>query len=87
MALTFPNLSRSYDETGKRVRFCGYDGMFEIQFFVEIEALEMRMTHPARTEASYLAAFDDARTEITEAAKAIYSRGGRAPFVLTAGSF
>ena len=87
MALTFPNQSRSYDETGKRVRFCGYDGMFEIPFFVENEALEIRMKHPSRTEADYLAAFDDARTEIIAAAMAIYNRGGRTPFVLTAASF
>ena len=87
MALTFPNQSRSYDETGKRVRFSGYDGMFEVPFFVENEALEIRMKHPSRTEAGYLAAFDDARTEIIAAAMAIYNRGGRTPFVLTAASF
>ncbi|MDA4848864.1 DUF1488 domain-containing protein [Hoeflea poritis] len=87
MALTFPNLSRSYDETGKRVRFSGYDGMFEVPFFIEIEALEKKMKHPARTEASYLAAFDDARAEIIVAAMAVYHRGGRTPFVLTASSF
>lgn len=87
MALTFPNQSRSYDETGKRVRFTGYDGMFEIPFFVEIEALEQTMKHPSETEAGYLHAFDDARAEITAAAKAIYSRGGRSPFILTAASF
>jgi len=87
MALTFPNISRSYDETGKRVRFTGYDGMFEVPFFVEIEALEKRMQNQERTEVAYLTAFDDARTEITAAAKMIYNRGGRTPFVLTAGSF
>lgn len=87
MSLTFPNHSRSYDETGKRVRFTGYDGMFEIPFFVEIEALEKRMKPAAETEAGYLAAFDDARADITAAAKAIYRKGGQSPFILTAGSF
>ncbi len=87
MALTFPNISRSYDETGKRVRFTGYDGMFEVPFFIEIEALERWMQNQKRTEVAYLTAFDDARPEITAAAKVIYHRGGRTPFVLTAGSF
>jgi hypothetical protein len=84
MALTFPNHSRSYDETGERVRFTGYDGMFEVHFFVEVEALEKKMKQPARTEAGYLGAFDDARDSILQAAKAAYARGGNTPFVLTA---
>ena len=39
MSVTFPNQSRSYDETGHRIRFSGYQGMFEIRFFLEMDGL------------------------------------------------
>ncbi|WP_439618855.1 hypothetical protein [Shinella sp.] len=32
-SLSFPKQSRSYEEAGKRIRFIGQDGMFEIPFF------------------------------------------------------
>lgn len=38
MALTFPNRSRSYDTAHQRVRFLGYDGLFEVPFFIEAAA-------------------------------------------------
>ena len=61
MALTFPNRSRSYDEAGQHIRFLGYDGMFEIPFLIEIEALANPNPEAATAEAGYLAAFDAAR--------------------------
>ena len=42
MTLTFPNRSRSYDEAGQRIRFLGHDGMFEVPFAIEIEALPVK---------------------------------------------
>ena len=39
MSLTFPNRSRSYDEAGKRIRFVGHDGMFQISFSVAADAM------------------------------------------------
>ena len=39
MALAFPNRSRSYDDVRHRVRFVGHDGMIEVPFFVETDAL------------------------------------------------
>lgn len=39
MTLAFPNSSCSFDETRNAVRFSGYDGMFEVPFFVESGAL------------------------------------------------
>ena len=39
MSLVFPNRSRSFDEARKAVRFLGYDGMFEVPFLVQAEAL------------------------------------------------
>ena len=38
--LSFPNFSRSFDETRNRVRFWGYDSAIEISFFVEAAAVQ-----------------------------------------------
>ncbi|MBB2672903.1 UNVERIFIED_ORG: hypothetical protein GGE44_002465 [Rhizobium esperanzae] len=43
MTLTFPNKSRSFDESRNAVRFSGYDGMFEVRFLVEANALRTRL--------------------------------------------
>ncbi|KQU81845.1 hypothetical protein ASD00_34750 [Ensifer sp. Root31] len=39
MALTFPNRSRSFDETRNAVLLLADDGMFEVTFFIESSAL------------------------------------------------
>ncbi|MAU21985.1 MAG: DUF1488 domain-containing protein [Martelella sp.] len=83
MALAFPNQSRSYDENGRRVRFTGHDGMFEVMFFVRADAL----SNPAEGEASYLAAFDAARETIYDKARKIYLKGRKAVYVLSAADF
>ena len=73
MALTFPNTSRSYDETARRVRFLGHDGMFEVKFFVEIGALP-KIVSRAPSEADCLAAFDAARSSVHDIARKAYGR-------------
>ncbi|WP_159588209.1 DUF1488 domain-containing protein [Chelativorans xinjiangense] len=83
MTLTFPNRSRSYDEAGQRVRFIGHDGMFEVPFFVETDALSTA----AASEAHYLAAFDAARAMIHDVAREIYGSARRTVYVLTAADF
>ncbi|WP_180898896.1 DUF1488 family protein [Martelella soudanensis] len=83
MALAFPNQSRSYDKGGKRVRFTGHDGMFEVMFFVNADAL----SDPADGEASYLAAFDAAREKIYNTARKLYLKGRKAVYVLSAADF
>ncbi|GLS29380.1 Protein of unknown function [Mesorhizobium albiziae] len=85
MTLTFPNRSRSYDEAGQHIRFLGYDGMFEIPFRVEIEALPN--PNRATAEAGYLAAFDAARDSILDVARKAYSRGRKNLCVLTSADF
>ena len=60
MTLSFPNRTRSYDETRRRISFVGHDGMFEVPFFIQTDALSAT----ARGEAQYLAAFDAARASI-----------------------
>ncbi|TCL63212.1 uncharacterized protein DUF1488 [Rhizobium sp. BK251] len=58
MTLLFPNRSRSFDDVRKVVRFLGYDGMFEVRFFVETTALPRTSTGMSETD--YLRAFDAA---------------------------
>lgn len=83
MALTFPNVSRSYDAVGKRVRFVGYDGMFQVAFFVETAAL----AKASLNETGYLQAFDAARTSIQDIARKAYSHGHKNMYVLTRADF
>lgn len=77
MKLTFPNPSRSFDESGKRVRFWGYDRAIEVSFFVEAEALKRLCPETGAAEAGFLKAFDETRGRIHEVADRIYTRDGR----------
>ena len=87
MTLEFPNRSRSYDETRQAVRFLGHDGMFEVPFFIDADALN-ELRGSSATEASTLAAFDAARESICEVARKVYSRGrGRPSYLLTQADF
>lgn len=84
MSLTFPNQSRSYDDAHHRIRFVGYDGVFEINLSVEIEALAKTTKNLIRNEADYLAAFDKARDAIERMAQKVYARKRNTMIVLTA---
>ncbi|MEX0409067.1 DUF1488 domain-containing protein [Aquibium sp. LZ166] len=86
MTLEFPNRSRSFDETRNAVRFIGYDGMFEVPFFVEADALS-RPDGIARSEAECLTAFDAACNSIHDVARKAYAPGRRRAYVLTATDF
>lgn len=74
MALTFPNSSRSFDEKGHRIRFLGYDGMFEIRFFVELDAISKAMAKVIVGEHDFLAAFDNLRGSILDVARKAYGK-------------
>lgn len=87
MALTFPNRSRSYDEMAQRIRFRGYDGMFEISFAVEVNALSNAKSASPNSEAGHLAAFDAARESIHNVAREAYSHGRKNIYVLTPADF
>ncbi|CAK7255794.1 MULTISPECIES: DUF1488 family protein [unclassified Shinella] len=82
MSLSFPNPSRSYEEAGKRVRFIGHNGVFEIPFFVAADLLSA-----ATSEAGYLKAFDAARVAINTAALRAYSAARKPVYVLTRADF
>ncbi|MBP2560049.1 hypothetical protein J2T08_000790 [Neorhizobium galegae] len=83
MTLIFPNRSRSFDEARKVVRFLGYDGMFEVRFFVEAKALA-DSTATGMSEADYLRAFDAARSSIQDAAMKAYRPSRGTTYTLTA---
>lgn len=87
MSLTFPNQSRSYDESNRRIRFSGYDGMFEMKFFLELDALAKIYSGPLTGEREYLSAFDDARKKILGAAEKAYGRGQKRMCTLTLSDF
>ncbi|ESZ27458.1 DUF1488 domain-containing protein [Mesorhizobium sp. L2C067A000] len=87
MSLTFPNPSRFYDEAGKRIRFVGHDGMFQISFSVAADALSKAPSGTATAEAIYLAAFDTASSSIHDIASKAYARTRKSIYVLTAADF
>jgi hypothetical protein len=88
MNLSFPNQSRSYDEANRRIRFSGYDGMFEIRFFLEIDALAKAFSGKMSGEGEYLSAFDSVRNTILAAAEKAHERGrGKNACTLTIGDF
>ena len=87
MTLAFPNPCRSFDRTRNAVWFTGYDGMFEVPFFIEIGALvkstsEQRMSDTL--EETSLSAFDASRASIHAAASKVYSGARRTNYILTA---
>ncbi|MBL0373869.1 DUF1488 domain-containing protein [Rhizobium sp. KVB221] len=75
MPLSFPNHMRSFDQTGNRVRFAGYDGVFEVQFYIEADVLRKLSTRSAFAESDLLITFDDCRDEILSVARKAYNRG------------
>jgi len=51
MAITFPNLSRSYDATRRAVRFWGYDRSTENSFFIMADTLRQIQPNPLQADA------------------------------------
>lgn len=87
MSVDFPNQSRSFDEARDAVRFMGYDGMFEVRFFVEADALAASASgpnDPDAREAACLSAFDALRSSIYDAARKVHARKRQDIHTLTA---
>ncbi|TIX89815.1 DUF1488 domain-containing protein [Rhizobium sp. P44RR-XXIV] len=82
MGLSFPNRSRSYDASARRIRFTGHDGMFEVSFLVDADVFP-----GSNTEAGYLAAFDNGREAIQKVAAKAYGHARRRLYVLTSSDF
>lgn len=87
MSLTFPNRSRSYDEAGKRIRFVGHDGMFQISFSVAADAMTKIQPRTSADEAGYLATFDSESSVIRDVASKAYDRTRKSMYVLTSDDF
>ncbi|MCV9965768.1 DUF1488 domain-containing protein [Pararhizobium sp. BT-229] len=87
MTLSFPNNARSYDETQMRVRFTGYDGMFEIKCFVTADVLAKGVAVRAAAERDYLDAFDKMRPRILDVAKRVYNARRQAMVLLDLSNF
>ena len=81
--LSFPNPSRSYDETVHGVRFWGYDQTFEISFFVDASAFSKLDPETSADEAGFLNTFDVHRNQIREAASNVYSRRRKGSYVFS----
>jgi len=87
MALTFPNLSRSYDADRRRVRFWGHDNAIEVQFFLDENALFRLDPKTKNVEAGMLQTFDAWRERIHEVAGKAYAFNRRAFYTLAATDF
>lgn len=90
MTLDFPNPTRSFDETRNAIRFVGYDGMFEVNFLIEVAAFvppDTRLQQSGTLAARCLSAFDTSRPSIHNAARKAYSNGRRNSYTLTRADF
>jgi hypothetical protein len=86
-AVTFPNLSRSYDASRHAVRFWGYDRSMENSFFVTWDALKHIQPNLEPDETGFLRAFDNNRNLIYEIAAKVYGRGRKSFYSLVAADF
>ena len=87
MALSFPNLSRSFDATRRAVRFWGYDSAMEFSFFVTEDALKRVCPDMRRDRAEILSAFDNHRDLICRTAAKVFARGRKGSYDLGPSDF
>lgn len=89
MRLSFPNQSRSYDDSKNRICFWGYDKTIEVTFFVETNALKQLSPDLSEIEAGFLLAFDTVRNKIEKVANDIYESDKKRTFsyILSAQDF
>lgn len=88
-ALNFPNESRSFDETRRRVCFWGYDRAIEISFYVASDALQAINPDMEGTAEGILQSFDTARERIHKVADKVYAGSVKGSYAvnLTADDF
>jgi hypothetical protein len=91
ITINFPNTSRSFDESKKRICFWGYDKTMEVTFYIGIEALQRLREGVGSAESELLAVFDAALDKIHKVAAKVYvnsSRGrGSYTYILDAEDF
>lgn len=74
MGIRFLNEARSFDNKNRCVRFSGYDGMFEVKFYLATEVLACEKSHRNASESDYLTSFDALRPRILKVAASAYSK-------------
>jgi hypothetical protein len=84
MMLSFPNASRSYDNTRRCIHFWGSDGALEVSFFLDEGALAGIARDRPSSEATLLASFDQNRERILNAARKVYGRQRKGSYDLFA---
>lgn len=72
MTLSFPNPTRTYDETRSLIRFIGHDGLNQILFLLPIAVFDREGVPGRRKERDYLLAFDRLRDRILTTARQAY---------------
>ena len=82
--LSFPNRTRSYDATRRRVRCWAHDRALEISFFVEAEALNDLEPGSGSEEAELLTVFDARRDRIEAVAATAYARERKFAYTISA---
>jgi hypothetical protein len=87
MTLSFPNVSRSFDEAKQCVSFWGYDSAFEVCFQMGRDALARVAGKPCIGEQALLQAFDTNRPRIHAAATKAYTRRRGSYFALAPADF
>lgn len=88
MALNFP--SRSFDASRKGVRFVGHDGVFEVPFFIEADALAKASKAARPLDASpddCRSAFDRLKPAIQDLAREIHGNRCRSSCTPNASDF
>jgi len=87
MTLSFPNVSRCYDESHKCICFWGYDSAFEISFYVSEDALRAIGLQAGFSQHNALHVFDAQRERIQHAASNAYRRRRGSYYELTPADF
>lgn len=87
MGVSFPNQTRSFDGKNRCVRFTGYDGMFEIKFYLAVEVLASESAERNTSESDYLTSFDALRPRILKAATSAYSSSRSSTIMLNLTNF
>lgn len=84
MALTFCDLTRTFDQSELSVRFSGQDSFMRASFVVTFAALIEGIPLAVISESSLLVLFDRRRGRFQAQAAMAYRRGWAGPYILTA---
>ncbi|WP_438750913.1 DUF1488 family protein [Pararhizobium sp. O133] len=87
MTLSFPNPTRTYDETRGLIRFIGHDGLNQVLFLLPVAVFDREGAPGRRKERDYLLAFDRLRERILTTARQAYQSRRRQTIELDLSAF